>query len=145
MEKLFFWGHTEHGSNITKACLSNFYPCEFEFNSKTFNFSEQCFMWQKAMLFNDFEIAEQILKETDVRKIKALGRKVKDFDERGVDGNEKEKLIQLSHYAIDMSLINALMVWYSNGIFSILYIIAAILFLIVAILAFVELKTDKEN
>ena len=50
-----------------------------------------------------------------------------------------------SHYAIDMSLINALMVWYSNGIFSILYIIAAILFLIVAILAFVELKTDKEN
>lgn len=67
------------------------------------------------------------------------------FIERWVDGNEKEKLIQLSHYAIDMSLINALMVWYSNGIFSILYIIAAILFLIVAILAFVELKTDKEN
>ena len=33
------------------------------------------------MLFNDFEIASQILNETDVRKIKALGRKVKDFDE----------------------------------------------------------------
>lgn len=81
MEKLFFWGHTEHGSNVTKACLSNFYPCKFEFNDKTFNFSEQCFMWQKAMLFNDFEVAEQILNETNVRKIKALGRKVKDFDE----------------------------------------------------------------
>lgn len=81
MEKLFFWGHTEHGSNVTKVCLSNFYPCKFVFNGKTFNFSEQCFMYQKAMLFNDFEIAEQILKETDVRKIKALGRKIKDFDE----------------------------------------------------------------
>lgn len=81
MEKLFFWGHTEHGSNVTKACLSNFYPCKFEFNGKIFNFSEQCFMYQKAMLFNDFKIAEQILNETDVRKIKALGRKVKDFDE----------------------------------------------------------------
>lgn len=80
MEKLFFWGHTEHGSKVTKACLSNFYPCEFEFNDKMFNFSEQCFMYQKALLFNDFGVAEQILDETDVRKIKALGRKVKDFD-----------------------------------------------------------------
>ena len=48
MEKLFFWGHTEHGSNVTKACLSNFYPCKFEFNGKTFSFSEQCFMYQKS-------------------------------------------------------------------------------------------------
>lgn len=67
------------------------------------------------------------------------------FIERGTDGDDREKLMQLSHYAIDMSLINALMVWYSNSIFSILYIVAAILFLIVAILAFVELKIDKEN
>ena len=80
MEKLFFWGHTEHDNNVTKACLSNFYPCEFEFNGKMFHFSEQCFMYQKAILFNDFEIAEQILNETDVRKIKALGRKVKNFN-----------------------------------------------------------------
>lgn len=35
MEKLFFCGHTEHGSNVTKACLSNFYPCKFVFNGKT--------------------------------------------------------------------------------------------------------------
>ena len=80
MEKLFFWGHTEHDNNVTKACLSNFYPCEFEFNGKMFHFSEQCFMYQKALLFNDFEIAEQVLNETDVRKIKALGRKVKNFN-----------------------------------------------------------------
>lgn len=68
------------------------------------------------------------------------------FIERGIDGDEREKLIQLSHYAIDMSLINALMVWYSHSIFGILYIVAAILFLIVAILAFIELRrVDKEN
>lgn len=90
MEKVFFWGHTEHGSKVTKACLSNFYPCEFEFNGKTFHFSEQCFMWQKAMLFNDFEVAEQILNETDVRKIKALGRKVKDFDNELWDKHKED-------------------------------------------------------
>jgi ribA/ribD-fused uncharacterized protein len=90
MEKLFFWGHTEHGNSVTKACLSNFYPCEFEFNDKMFNFSEQCFMYQKALLFNDFEIAEQILNETDVRKIKALGRKVKDFDNELWDKHKED-------------------------------------------------------
>ena len=90
MEKLFFWGHTEHSSNVTKACLSNFYPCKFEFNGKMFHFSEQCFMWQKAMLFNDFEIAEQILNETDVRKIKALGRKVKGFNNNLWDKHKED-------------------------------------------------------
>ena len=90
MEKLFFWGHTEHGSNITKACLSNFYPCKFEFNGKTFNFSEQCFMYQKAILFNDFEIAKQVLNETDVRKIKALGRKVKNFNNELWDKHKED-------------------------------------------------------
>lgn len=90
MDKLFFWGHTEHGGNVTKACLSNFYPCEFEFNDKMFNFSEQCFMYQKALLFNDFGVAEQILDETDVRKIKALGRKVKDFDNELWDKHKED-------------------------------------------------------
>mgnify|MGYP000969430413 FL=1 len=90
MEKVFFWGHTGHGSKVTKTCLSNFYPCEFEFNDKMFNFSEQCFMYQKALLFNDFEIAEQILNETDVRKIKALGRKVKDFDNELWDKHKED-------------------------------------------------------
>lgn len=90
MEKLFFWGHTEHGNNVTKACLSNFYPCEFVFDGKDFKFSEQCFMWQKALLFNDFEIAEQILKETDVRKIKALGRKVKNFNNELWDKHKED-------------------------------------------------------
>ena len=90
MDKLFFWGHTEHGSKVTKACLSNFYPCEFEFNDKMFNFSEQCFMYQKALLFNDFEVAEQILNETDVRKIKALGRKVKNFNNELWDKHKED-------------------------------------------------------
>lgn len=68
------------------------------------------------------------------------------FIERRIDGDEREKLTQLSHYAVDMSLINALMVWYSSNVFAILYMIAAILFLIVAILEFVELRRiDKEN
>ena len=37
-------------------------------------------MWAKARYFNDLESEELILKESDPKKIKALGRKVKNFD-----------------------------------------------------------------
>jgi len=55
-------------------------------------------MYQKALLFNDFEVASQILNETDVRKIKALGRKVKDFDNELWD-KHKESFMYNACYA----------------------------------------------
>ena len=47
-------------------------------------------MYQKAILFNDFEIAKQVLNETDVRKIKALGRKVKNFNNELWDKHKED-------------------------------------------------------
>ena len=38
-------------------------------------------MHQKALLFNDTQIVEAILKNNDVAKIKAYGRKVKNYDD----------------------------------------------------------------
>lgn len=38
-------------------------------------------MYQKALLFNDMEIAGQILNTTNVGKIKALGRTVKNYED----------------------------------------------------------------
>lgn len=55
-------------------------------------------MYQKAILFNDFEIAKQVLNETDVRKIKALGRKVKGFDNTLWD-QHKENFMYNACYA----------------------------------------------
>lgn len=65
--------------------LSNFYNAEFEwtcFNeTHTFFCTEQAFMWAKAKTFNDDEAAEQILAErNDPKIVKALGRKVKGYD-----------------------------------------------------------------
>ena len=42
---------------------------------------EQYMMYQKAVLFKDMEIAEQILATDNVGKIKALGRAVKNYEE----------------------------------------------------------------
>lgn len=63
------------------GCFSNFHPCRFIWQGIEFNCSEQAFMYAKATYFNDIETANQILLETDPKKIKKLGRKVKNFDD----------------------------------------------------------------
>lgn len=42
-------------------------------------------MYHKAIVFNDQEIADEIMLEPSPRKQKALGRKVKDFDHKKWD------------------------------------------------------------
>lgn len=51
-----------------------------ELDAIEFNCAEQFMMAGKAYLFNDEETLDQILKTSDPRKQKALGRVVKNFD-----------------------------------------------------------------
>ena len=67
---IYFWG----------SQLSNWYACEFNYKRKYFYNSEQAYMWEKAIYFNDNEVAEEILKTPDPRIVKKLGRLVKGFD-----------------------------------------------------------------
>lgn len=70
---LFFFG--------SNSPFSNWYPVEYTHNGITFNCSEQGVMYEKAILFNDHDIANKILQcsNTEQKKMKALGRKVKNF------------------------------------------------------------------
>jgi ribA/ribD-fused uncharacterized protein len=65
--------------------FSQFYPCTFfaDVAGKVveFNSAEQYMMYCKAMCFKDNEIAEQILKCTLAKDCKALGRKVRGFND----------------------------------------------------------------
>lgn len=45
-----------------------------------YNTAEQYMMHQKALLFKDYDIADQIMKESQPYKQKALGKLVKNFD-----------------------------------------------------------------
>jgi len=60
--------------------LSNWFNCTFKYKGHTFKNSEQAFMWEKAMYFNDITIANEILKEPNPRRNKELGRSVKNFN-----------------------------------------------------------------
>ncbi len=61
--------------------LSNRFPTWFEYAGETYSSGEQFLMAQKAILFGDYEILNEILLERDPETIHALGREVENFDE----------------------------------------------------------------
>lgn len=86
---LFFWGHTVK-DEITKACCSQWYPSKFEEDGVLYKTAEHYMMAEKARLFNDYEIAEEILQVKTPNQAKSLGRKVKNFDTQLWDEHKYE-------------------------------------------------------
>ena len=64
----------------TKDYMSNWHESTFVINGITFNCAEQYMMYSKAMMFGDKYIADKVLQTTIPREQKALGRKVRNFD-----------------------------------------------------------------
>lgn len=65
-----FWG----------SCFSNFFHCRITIDGWEWGSSEQYYMYRKAKHFNDTETMAELLDETNPKKAKQLGRKVKGFD-----------------------------------------------------------------
>jgi ribA/ribD-fused uncharacterized protein len=81
-EYLFFWGHRRPpDGKVTKSCLSQWFEAPFEQGGATFPTAEHFMMASKASLFGDEKSLEAILGVADPGKAKALGRKVRGFDE----------------------------------------------------------------
>ncbi|MBQ6500855.1 MAG: NADAR family protein [Mogibacterium sp.] len=74
-EFVFFWKTDQLNKEFT-----NFYPCLFLVEGIKYRCVEQYMMAKKALLFNDTDIYEKVMKTKDPDEIKALGRQVKDFD-----------------------------------------------------------------
>lgn len=70
-----------HNPEEVNGYLSNWFMADFCVGDVTFSSMEQYMMYQKAVLFQDTDIAEEILKTSDVGKIKALGRSVKNYED----------------------------------------------------------------
>jgi ribA/ribD-fused uncharacterized protein len=78
---LFFWGHQPAKSGITAACFSQWYSAPFVVNGEHYPTAEHFMMAQKAALFGDHQIKTQVLQAGSPGAAKALGRKVRNFDE----------------------------------------------------------------
>ncbi len=79
-----FWGHQPSGDgSITKSCFSQWWmePEQFRSGANHYCCMEQFMMEQKAELFGDETIRQQVLESQTPKQMKALGRKVRGFDQ----------------------------------------------------------------
>ena len=75
-----------HNPDEENGFLSNWYLSDFSINGTSFTSMEQYMMYQKAVCFQDENIAEQILATKDVAKIKELGRCVSGYNDQYWNG-----------------------------------------------------------
>ena len=75
-----------HNPDEENGFLSNWYLSDFSINGISFTSMEQYMMYQKAVCFQDENIAEQILATKDVAKIKELGRCVSGYNDQYWNG-----------------------------------------------------------
>lgn len=77
---VFFWG----------GICSQWYASDFEIDGQKFTCAEQYMMYKKALLFEDEEVANAIMRTQNPREQKALGRKVRGFDKDKWEAHCKE-------------------------------------------------------
>lgn len=75
-----------HNPDEENGYLSNWYQSLFVMNGIAFSSMEQYMMFQKALYFENRDIAGQILDTKDPARIKELGRLVSGYDEHRWDG-----------------------------------------------------------
>lgn len=96
---ILFWS-----VNGSYGYFSNWFRCNItDKNGIKYTSTEQYFMYQKAILFNDLEVAEKILKESNQAKIKALGREVKNFVSSVWDDNKYRIMVDANRYKFSQS------------------------------------------
>lgn len=77
-----FWGHTSAiAGQIDQSCLSNWFPATFSLHEIEYPTTEHYMMAEKARLFGDQQILQEIQRTNSPGKAKALGRKVAGFKE----------------------------------------------------------------
>ncbi len=77
---LLFWGHTK-SEIVSKSCFSQWYESKFEVDGIVFSTAEHWMMAEKALLFDDQEIYQEIIKSTKPGKVKDLGRRIQNFNQ----------------------------------------------------------------
>ena len=94
LKYVFFYRNTPSSDgSITKTCFSQWWQGNFIVNEKEYCCMEQYMMAEKARLFNDKEIEEEIMECKYPKRIKALGRMVRNFNEDVWNDNKYDIVI----------------------------------------------------
>lgn len=95
---LFFYGAKTDFDQVGKECLSQWYECDFTVDCIRYHTVEQYMMAQKALLFNDKESYHKIMTANNPREYKAIGRKIKGFNQDVWD-ERKYDIVYKGNYA----------------------------------------------
>ena len=77
---VYFWGERPGRNGVTETCLSQWYDVAFEVDGVVYHTAEQYMMAQKALLFGDKEVFDEIMQAASPREYKKLGREIRNFD-----------------------------------------------------------------
>ena len=91
---VYFWGHTPAKKGVTSTCLSQWYDTAFEVAAVKYHTAEQYMMAQKALLFNDADVYDEIMSADNPRDYKKLGRKIRNFDGKVWDMKKYEIVVE---------------------------------------------------
>ena len=101
---LHFWGHRPSASSaVTKSCFSQWFVAPFEHEGCRYATAEHFMMARKAELFGDLECQEKILQTDDPSKAKALGRRVRGFDEQRWLDHRWQIVVTANHLKFDQN------------------------------------------
>ena len=81
LDFVFFWGHRRSKTGVTTSCFSQWYEAPFVVDGDRYATAEHFMMALEAALFGDEGNRAQVLAAPDPGAAKALGRKVRGFDE----------------------------------------------------------------
>lgn len=103
---VYFWSVNDKDY----GCFSQWYKTDFEEDGVWFNCSEQYMMAKKALLFGDIAIYEKIMEADSPKKMKSLGRKVKNFDPKRWEKHRYEIVLcaNMLKFGYDMELLEKL-------------------------------------
>lgn len=77
-----FWGHQPRPDGVIGVgCLSQWWPVQFTVDGVVFVTAEHYMMWRKALLFDDYDIAEKVLAAKHPGAAKKLGRSIRGFSD----------------------------------------------------------------
>lgn len=88
LDFIFFWGHTNKSNSVNKTCFSQWYTDSGEFQDNDFVYGscEHYMMLHKLLLMNGNNhsdpMVDKILEAVTTKEVKALGRKIKNWDEK---------------------------------------------------------------
>ena len=76
-----FWGHRPGRHGVNASCFSQWYEAPFVIDGHRYPTAEHFMMAEKAALFGDAETRAEVFRAPTPGAAKALGRKVRGFDE----------------------------------------------------------------